>query len=293
MNAASSSSASGDDQPSAAGGLMGDPRFQIFEWYPAYQSCQRYFLDHAQYEGQIHAFAALVNIRLPCQWSINPVLNSHQVVAAPTGPGGYPPQWQPASLNSQSVGAGRGNGPGSNGPSVSLVPYIRRLVVTGMDKDAILHGFFGNDWQKGVGPFQECERRNYLFCAKGIGMTRTKAQYDMNPHETVPFMKPLANVKESEITQAEKVWGDWLTYVSFIMLTCSCANNKVSRLILQQYGRLDARREGTRPHGILEGRECERKELKFNGAGLGVGGNLLFAFSLEGPAELGLNIRIR
>lgn len=80
-----------------------------------------------------------------------------------------------------------------------------------MDQDAILHGFFGNDWVKGIGPFQECERRNYLFSAKGIGMARTKAQYDMNPHETVPFLKPLENVKEPEIQAAEKVWGDWLT----------------------------------------------------------------------------------
>src|SRR5437016_5456318 len=24
-----------------------DPQFDIFEWYPQYQSCQRYFLDYA------------------------------------------------------------------------------------------------------------------------------------------------------------------------------------------------------------------------------------------------------
>jgi hypothetical protein len=26
-----------------------DDNFDIFEWYPRYQSCQRYFLDHAQH----------------------------------------------------------------------------------------------------------------------------------------------------------------------------------------------------------------------------------------------------
>jgi hypothetical protein len=204
MNNVASASSSSADEPAAL--LLSDPQFQIFDWYPAYQSCQRYFLDHAQYEGQIQALAALINIRLPHQWSVNPILNSQQGVAAPTGPGAYPAPWQQGPPNRSAP-----HSPGSNPPWISLVPYIRRLVVTGMDKEAILHGFFGNDWAKGVGAFQECERRNYLFAAKGIGMVRLKAQYDMNPHETVPFMKPLDNVKETEIQQAEKVWSDWLT----------------------------------------------------------------------------------
>ena len=74
------------------------------------------------------------------------------------------------------------------------MPFIRRLVVTGFDKDGILHGFFGDEWRKGVGPVQECERRNYLFAAKSVGWAKVKYQYDISPHETVPFMKPLQNV---------------------------------------------------------------------------------------------------
>lgn len=93
---------------------------------------------------------------------------------------------------------------------MSLVPFIRRLIVTGFDRDAVLHGFFGDDWRKGVGPIQECERRNYLFAAKSGGWGQVKAQYDMNPQETVPFLQPPQNVDLAEIENAEKLWSQWL-----------------------------------------------------------------------------------
>jgi len=82
--------------------------------------------------------------------------------------------------------------------------------VTGFDKVGVLHGFFGDDWRKGVGPIQECERRNYLFAAKSVGWAKVKEQYDMNPHETVPFLRPLQDVQLAEIEGAEKTWSQWL-----------------------------------------------------------------------------------
>ena len=183
-------------------GMINDPQFDIFDWHPAYQSCQRYFLDHAQHDGPVQAVAALVNICLPYQWAQNPIVSSSGMSPPGTGPGAYPPTWSR-------------HGPAPHAPRpgsvwVSLVPFIRRLVVTGFDKDGILHGFFGDDWRKGVGPVQECERRNYLFAAKSVGWAKVKYQYDMSPHETVPFLRPLQNVQLEEIEGAEKTWSEWL-----------------------------------------------------------------------------------
>ncbi|KAK7527246.1 uncharacterized protein IWZ02DRAFT_440983 [Phyllosticta citriasiana] len=182
---------------------IGDPQFDIFEWHPAYQSCQRYFLDHAQHDGSVQAVAALINICLPFQWSANPVMAS--VSIPPPGPG---PTAYPAASWSRHTSA---HAPRPGAPAwVSLVPFIRRLVVTGFDRDGVLHGFFGDDWRKGIGPIQECERRNYLFAAKSVGWAKVKYQYDMSPQETVPFMKPLQNVQLEEIESAERTWSEWL-----------------------------------------------------------------------------------
>lgn len=93
---------------------------------------------------------------------------------------------------------------------VSLVPYIRRLVATGMDAPQILHGFFGNDWQHGIGPQREAERRNFLFAAKSGGWSSVKQDYDMLPFESVPFLKPLMAPYDEEIVAAEKAWSEWL-----------------------------------------------------------------------------------
>jgi len=97
---------------------------------------------------------------------------------------------------------------------VSLVPYIRRLVVTGFDKTPILHGFFGDEYSRGVLPHVDCERRNYLFAAKHGGWRTCKKQYDVGSgggeDETVPFMKPLDEAKMEELTAAEKAWSGWL-----------------------------------------------------------------------------------
>ena len=108
--------------------------------------------------------------------------------------------------------------PGSGGPPaeppstnwVSLVPYLRRLIVTASDLPIILHGFFGDDWVKGVGLLHEQERRNYLFAAKSEGWASVKKGYDISPEETVPFLRPLREPLDAEIQAAEKTWGEWL-----------------------------------------------------------------------------------
>jgi hypothetical protein len=97
---------------------------------------------------------------------------------------------------------------------VSLIPYLRRLIVTGFDKPPILHGFFGDDYTRGILPHLDCERRNYLFAAKHGGWRCCKKQYDIGSgvggDESVPFMKPLDQAKMEELTAAEKAWSGWL-----------------------------------------------------------------------------------
>lgn len=199
----SQSQSTGDDAPAA---MVGDANFEIFDWFPAYQSCQRYFLDHAQYDASVQAVAALINICLPFQWTVSPILGSSGHAPA-TGPAAYGAPW----LRAGGGGNSRASHPSQTAPIwVSLVPFVRRLVVTGFDREGVLHGFFGDDWRKGIGPQQECERRNFLFAAKSVGWAKVKYQYDMNPHETVPFLRPLQEVPVAEIEGAEKTWSQWL-----------------------------------------------------------------------------------
>ncbi|KAI9761155.1 MAG: methionine-synthesizing 5- methyltetrahydropteroyltriglutamate--homocysteine methyltransferase [Chaenotheca gracillima] len=171
-----------------------DPQFDIFEWYPQYQSCQKYFLDHAQHAMAVQAVAAFLNITLPFQREANPISSFS---SGYNGPG-------------PSFGMGLNRGSGSRTNWISLVPYLRRLVATGLDIPGVLHGFFGDDWAKGVGPLHEQERRNYLFAAKSGGWASVKKDYDMSPHETVPFLRPLQNALNTEIEGAEKTWSEWL-----------------------------------------------------------------------------------
>jgi hypothetical protein len=185
----------------------GHPQFDIFAWHDAYKSCQRYFVNQAQHSGQVQAVAALVNIRLPVQWSTNALWNIPAASPPGAGPGGYVPQ---DIFANTSYSRPQQSGPPSHVPFVSLVPYIRRLVVTGFDNDGIMHGFFGDDWRSGIGSLHEIERRNYFFAAKSVGWAKVKYQYDMSPEETVPFMKPLQRTILVEIEAAEKTWSEWL-----------------------------------------------------------------------------------
>lgn len=171
-----------------------DTQFDIFDWYPKYQSCQKYFVEHAQQSGPVQAVAAFINIRLPHQHPINPI----------TGPSSR------ANNSSNSFFPRPAFAPQNSYTSVSLIPYLRRLVVTGLDFPGVLHGFFGDDWASGVGPLHEQERRNYLFAAKSGGWASVKKDYDMLPLETVPFMRPLQGPVIAEIEAAEKSWSEWL-----------------------------------------------------------------------------------
>src|SRR6201986_553196 len=59
--------------PAPVPGSIEDPHFDLIGWHPVYQSCQRYFVNHAQHSGLVQAVAAFVNIRLPFQWTSNPI----------------------------------------------------------------------------------------------------------------------------------------------------------------------------------------------------------------------------
>ncbi|MCJ1448871.1 MAG: hypothetical protein MMC23_009390 [Stictis urceolatum] len=184
-------------------GRADDPQFDIFSWQPKYASCQRYFLDHAQHSGPVQAVAAFLNIHLPFQRD-PPTVNSAPTRASPLLP-------HPSSSSSSSGGGpSPANIPFQPAPAVSLTPYLRRLVVTGLDFPGVLHGFFGDDWAAGIGPLHEQERRNYLFAAKSGGWAGVKRDYDMPPYETVPFLRPLQGVVEAELQAAERSWSEWL-----------------------------------------------------------------------------------
>lgn len=197
-------------QPPTPRSRSDDPQFDIFDWFPKYQSCQRYFIDHAQQSAPVQAVAAFINIQLPLQRSPNPVTSSQ--ARLPPSPGALGPlSFGPAARSPS--GPSNHNIPTTSNlafTSISLIPYLRRLVVTGLDFPGVLHGFFGDDWASGVGPLHEQERRNYLFAAKSGGWASVKKDYDMGSAETVPFMRPLQGAVGQEIEAAEKTWSEWL-----------------------------------------------------------------------------------
>ncbi|KZZ89935.1 hypothetical protein AAL_07443 [Moelleriella libera RCEF 2490] len=158
-------------------------------WYPKFLSCLSYFVNHAQHTEPVQAVAARVNIRLPFE------------KAASAGI---------ASAAAQIVRPGETL-------RVALVPYIRRLVVTGFDNPATLLGFFGDDWIEGISPIHETERRNYLFAAKSETWLKVKSHYDMEDGQAVPFLRPLIGVTEREITSAESNWSDWLAMQDWML----------------------------------------------------------------------------
>lgn len=175
-----------------------ETQFDILEWYPHFQSCVRYFLDHAQHSGPVQAVAAFINIQLPFQKVLQPVVSSR-------------PAGSPSTIPSPtSRVAGKLPMTGQPPSTISLNPYIRRLVATGFDFPAILHGFFGDDWAAGIGHLHEVERRNYLFAAKSAPWLEVKSQYDMPDDQSIPFLRPLQNVDEKEIVSAETNWSEWL-----------------------------------------------------------------------------------
>lgn len=191
----------GRDQPMAQSDFQLDP----LEWYPHFQNCRRFFLDHSQHNPGIQAVAAWMNILLPYQRQSNPITSCSTPTPSTTGSsrGAHPSFGRSAS---SSVGGASE----CQDQSVSLNPYIRRLVVTGCDTQRVLQTFFGDDWVKGIGQLHQIERRNYLFAAKSGSWLEVKASYEPSPNETIPYMMPLRNPTESEIRAAEEKWSEWL-----------------------------------------------------------------------------------
>ena len=145
------SSSSGGETDGAVGG------FDVIAWYPKHQCCQRYFVEVAQHSYPCQALAAFINIKLPFQRAVgssNPPTRSTPVQPPPPFQTRFglqlpPPPLAQAQLHHPTM------------PShgwVSLYPYIRRLVATGFDTPAILHGWFGDDWECGIGPQHEQEK---------------------------------------------------------------------------------------------------------------------------------------
>ncbi|KAM0251022.1 hypothetical protein ACHAP5_001902 [Fusarium lateritium] len=180
-------------------------QFDVFEWHPLFLSCLRYFVDHAQYSPAVQTVSACVNILLPFQKG-----NSQPLSPTRNGPSS-------SSSSSRASGHGSFHLGGPTTPSVTLIPYIRRLIVTGFDTPAVLHGFFGDDWLQGIGRIHESERRNYMFAAKSDTWLRVKTQYDMDDGQTVPFLRPLQNVTEDEIQAAESNWSEWLAMQDWML----------------------------------------------------------------------------
>jgi hypothetical protein len=204
----------------------------LSDWHPAYQSCQRYFVNQAQHSPLVQAVAAFVNIRLPFQWADRPLshLPTDKDPSGPPSPAAGPE----ATLGAEAApGAAAGPPPPAGAPRqgppfLSLIPYIRRLVVTGNDTDVILACFFGQDWARGVGPTARMERRNYMFVAKSAGWSNVKLHYDggggrgggaggAGGDEALPYMTPLANVQLGEIKGSERAWSDWLAMEDWML----------------------------------------------------------------------------
>jgi len=182
-------------------------QFDIVEWYPKFQSCHKYFLDHAQHSGPVQALSAFINIQLPYQKQPNPVVSSS---SSPRSAGPDIPQLRQPNPFAQGQ-------PAAHAQAISLIPYIRRLVATGHDTPAVLHGFFGDDWVGGISELHEIERRNYLFAAKSTSWMKVKQAYDMSPEETVPFLRPLREASEKEIQAAEAGWSEWLAMQDWML----------------------------------------------------------------------------
>ena len=180
-----------------------ETQFDILEWYPHFQSCVRYFLDVSQHSPPVQAVAAFINIQLPFQKVRQPVVSSRPSAGSPS---------TMPSPTSRATGKLPMPVPIPSPPpsTISLNPYIRRLVATGFDFPAILHGFFGDDWVAGISHLHEVERRNYLFAAKSASWLDVKSQYEMPDEQSVPFLRPLQNVNEKEIVSAETNWSEWL-----------------------------------------------------------------------------------
>ncbi|KAL2815001.1 hypothetical protein BJX63DRAFT_187471 [Aspergillus granulosus] len=153
------------------------------DWHSQYMASLQFFLDQGQHSVAVQSLAAYINIQLPSQQRSNPISC-----------------FTPDPTSSEKGTAGQ----------VSLRHYVRRLIVTGNDTPTVLEAFFGASWEAGVGCIRRQERINYLFTAKSNGWAATKAAYDVLPDEHTPFLRPLHDATEQELSMAETHWSEWL-----------------------------------------------------------------------------------
>ncbi|EJP63882.1 uncharacterized protein BBA_07206 [Beauveria bassiana ARSEF 2860] len=190
-----------------------EAQFDIFDWYPKFRECQTHFIQHAQHTDEVQAVAAFVNILLPFQKATPPRSDSTARGLPPSSSSNDDNNNKNNTTETTST-SGCGSG---GGAVVALVPYVRRLVATGFDTPAVLHGFFGDDWAEGVGPMHDMERRNFLFAAKSGDWVKVKSSYDVGAGQMVPFLRPLQGATEGEIQSAEASWSEWLAMQDWML----------------------------------------------------------------------------
>ncbi|KUJ07328.1 uncharacterized protein LY89DRAFT_742963 [Mollisia scopiformis] len=184
----------------------------LLDWIVEYKSCERFFLIHAQASPLVQAICTYMNIRLQYQ---------KIAVSPPT----TPIPWLPSQPNlcvphPQNLPLPHLHTPpsgNSNLQTVSLVPYIRRLVCTGLNTELILMEFFGRGWSSGIGQILQQEEQNYLFAAKSADWHQVKLAYDISSEETAPFLVPLKEATMQKIVDAEHNWSEWLAMQDWML----------------------------------------------------------------------------
>lgn len=176
--------------------------FDTVNWYRHYIQCHEFFLDRAQHDFLVQAVAAFINIQLPYQRQPNPVSRSQHA-------------WSRESLENRS----QIPLPEGYPQFVSLLPYIKRLIVTGHDDHRILGTWFGANWLQGIGTIHEMERRNYLFASKSKEWLDVKKYYDESPtvEQSTPYMIPPPVVQEMELHSADQAWSSWMAMQDWVI----------------------------------------------------------------------------
>ena len=171
-------------------------QFGLLEWYPHFQSCVKYFLEHVQHSPPIQAVAAFSNIQLPFQKAQRLLLTSRTGGSPSTMPSPTSRATGKLPMHMQS--------PNQTPAVLTLNPYIRRLVATGFDFPAVLHGFFGDSWALGIGPMHEVERGNYLFAAKSASWLDVKSHYGMG-EEQIPFLRHSRTSRKRKLSAPSRI----------------------------------------------------------------------------------------
>ncbi|PVH71309.1 hypothetical protein DL98DRAFT_660704 [Cadophora sp. DSE1049] len=100
---------------------------------------------------------------------------------------------------------------------VSLLPYIRRLIVTGYDTPGVPYGSFRDDWQARILPLYEVERRNFMFAAQSTNWLAVKQAYDLGPNNPVLYLSPPKDASEEVTQMAETGWCKCLAMEDWVL----------------------------------------------------------------------------